>query len=212
MPIPKSRCLIVVPLLALVTFVLSFAPGVASAAVQFPKLGEITGPGPGETFGSLLRESVAVDDANGHVLVADSSTHVVYDFVSASATKAVVWSGSVVPAGSVGAGSFGAGFVSVAVDSESGDVYVANTASLVVDKLDREGKYLCQITGLGKASGSPTECNKSALGPPTGALSHPDTQGPLGIAVDQATHDLYVIDSGHKAVDVFSAAVGMVIG
>jgi DNA-binding beta-propeller fold protein YncE len=191
--------------LVLTLATLAFGATSAEAAVQFPVLGEVSGPAAGERFGSFNSESVAVNDFNGHVMVADSGAHVVYDFVSAADTAPAVWSGAAVPVGSLGAGSFGGGHVSVAVDSESGDVYVADTVDLVIDKFDAEGNYLCQITGLGSASSSPTECDKTLAGPPTGAFSHQDSQSPVGIAVDQATHQLYVIDSGHQAIDVFGA-------
>jgi hypothetical protein len=207
-PVGPSRRLLTSYLLLLPSIVLTtlaVSAAFASAAVQFPVLGEVSGPAAGESFGSLNSESVAVNDFNGHVMVADSGAHVVYDFVSASDTVPTVWSGSAVPALSVGAGSFGGGHVGVAVDSESGDVYVADTVDLVIDKFDAEGNYLCQITGLGSASSSPTECDKTLAGPPTGAFSHQDSQSPVGIAVDQATHQLYVIDSGHQAIDVFGA-------
>jgi hypothetical protein len=186
--------------------VVALSPALAPAAIQFAPLGAISGPAPGEHFGLLNSESVAVNDFNGHVMVADSGTHVVYDFLSPADTAPTVWSGSAVPAGSIGAGSFGGGHVSVAADNESGDVYVADTKDLVIDKFDAEGKYLCQISGAGSASSSPTECDTTLAGSPAGSFSHPDTQSPLGIAVDQGTHQLYVIDSGHQVIDVFSAA------
>jgi hypothetical protein len=44
----------------------------ASAATAYTQIGEITGPEPGESFGELKSESVAVDDQNGHIYVADN--------------------------------------------------------------------------------------------------------------------------------------------
>jgi hypothetical protein len=77
----------------------------------------------------------------------------------------------------------------VAVDG-SGDVYVSDVAHDVVDKLSSSGTYLCQITGAGESSSSPSECDKSAPGPglfasafgegivePGGALLFPDYSG-----------------------------------
>jgi DNA-binding beta-propeller fold protein YncE len=166
----------------------------AQASHLFPKLGEITGPAPATSFGHLDPESVAVDDANNHIYVADSSNGLVYDFASASDTSPTILSGAETPSH-----SFGGGAVSVAVDAESGDLYVSDVNDLVVDKFDTSGKLISSFgdstTPNGQLAGS---------GTPAGSFSHP-TSTPLGIAVDQATHDLYVIDSGHQVIDIFDA-------
>lgn len=168
----------------------------ALAGKTFPKLGELAGPAVGESFVHLDSESVAVNDFNSHILVADSGTHVVYDFTSASDTSPTVWTGSEAPAGSFG------GLISVAVDNVSGDVYVADTANLVIDKFDASGKLIATFGDT-----TPTANGQLAgLGTPANSFSHPDTQTPLGIAVNQTTRDLYVIDSGHQVVDVFEAS------
>jgi DNA-binding beta-propeller fold protein YncE len=77
----------------------------------------------------------------------------------------------------------------VAVDDESGDVYVADRSAQVVDVFSLTGAYLSQLTGL--------------RGPTRGLL------GPGGLAVDQVTHNLYVTElggTGENPVEVFSSA------
>jgi hypothetical protein len=173
--------------------------GRAAGDTAFPRLGLIEGPGSGSHFGALLRESVAVDDFNGHILVADSAAGLVYDFSSPSDTHPVVWDGSSTPAG-----SFGGQAVTVAVDNTTGDVYVANSADsthLAVDKFDATGKL---ITTFG--DNSPTANGQlTGAATPAGSFSH-SPASPLGIAVNQATHNLYVIDSGHEVTDIFDSA------
>jgi hypothetical protein len=180
-------------------------PVSAGAVMIFPSLGQISAPGLG--FGELYSGSVAVDDFNGHIFVADSRTGLIYDFASASDTKPAVWDGSNTSLKSFGGEEAGGGAnrVSVAVDNASGDVYVADTNHMVIDKFDASGTL---ISTFGDSSPGPNG-QLAGTGTPAGSFSHPGTatQSPLGIAVDQATHDLYVIDSGpgHEAIDVFSA-------
>jgi hypothetical protein len=169
----------------------------------------ITGPTPGQSFGRLGSQSVAVNDSNGHILVADSRSGLVYDFASASDTAPAVWDGSETPASSFGAANEqGFHFISVAVDNSSGDVYVADTADLVIDKFDASGKLIATygdsvnpVTKVPQPNGQ-----LAGLATPAGSFSHPGLFTSLGIAVDQATHDLYVIDSGHQVIDVFASS------
>ncbi len=111
--------------------------------------------------------------------------------------------GSETPAGSLGNAN------GVAVDSGTGDVYVADIAHDVVDKFTAAGVYLCQITGGGLPSLS--ECN-GAAGSATGAGSF-SFVNPAALAVDNSTSpgdpsagDLYVIDREHSVIDKFSPA------
>jgi hypothetical protein len=168
----------------------------AQGALVFKSSGQIAGPAPGEHFGTLDPESVAVNDSNGHILVADSSKGVVYDFSSLADTTAEVWEGTTTPAK-----SFGHGRVSVAVDQSTGDVYVSDATDMVVDKFDATGKL---ITSFGDSTPTP-DGQLAGAAAPTGAFVHPGTETPIGIAVDQTTHDLYVIDSGHEVVDEFDS-------
>lgn len=169
---------------AAVGLALSASP--AFAGVSFPFLGQLSGA----RFS--YPQEIAVDDVSGQVLVADSSPAVVDVFDASSRTLVTTWDGSNTPA------PFG-GETTVAVDNSTGDVYVADAANNVIDKFDSSGAYLCQITGLGSASTSSSECDTSAAGP--GALN-----SPVGLAVDQATGNLYVADTGHDVVDEFDSS------
>src|SRR4029077_9469933 len=172
----------------------------ASAALQFTAGGTIAGT-PGGPFAALNSESVAVNDSNGHILVAASGPGLVYEFPSPSDTSPTTWDGSATPAG-----SFGAGNVAVAVDNSSGDVYVADATHAVVDKFDSSGALITAFgdtppTADGQLAGLATPAGSfSPPAPPTGGVS-----GTFGIAVDQATHDLYAIDAGHQVIDVFDS-------
>src|ERR1700722_80550 len=115
--------------------------------------------------------------------------------------------GSETPAGKLGSAS------GVAVDAATGDVYVADIASNVVDKFDASGKYLCQITGSSLPSLS--ECNGvGGSKTPGGSFSFTE---PAAVAVDNATDpsdpskgDVYVLDGGHSVIDKFNSAGGYV--
>ena len=107
------------------------------------------------------------------------------------------FTGSGTPAGSLGEPT------AMAVDATTGDVYVADSASDVIDKFSPSGAYICQITGVGDSSSSPSECDSSQPGAPSGSFS-----GMLHLAVDNSTGpsagDVYVADSGHGVIDRFS--------
>jgi hypothetical protein len=187
---PRRRATLVA-MLGLVALVLGgVLAGSASAALQFPSLGTISGPG-GAPFGAFYSESVAVNDFNGHILVADSSVGLVYNYSSAADTSPVAIDGSTTPAG-----SFGAGRVAVAVDNASGDFYVANATNAVIDKFDASGTLISSFGTGGQLDGSAT---------PAGSFS-PGGSGTFGITVNQASHDLYVVDAGNQVVDVFDAS------
>jgi DNA-binding beta-propeller fold protein YncE len=87
----------------------------------------------------------------------------------------------------------------IAVDPQTGDVYVADRSNRRVEKFSSEGAYLSQL------SGSET---------PAGAFSEVASEGSGvgGVAVDPVPdtlhggHDLYVVDAGNDVVDVFDAA------
>lgn len=96
------------------------------------------------------------------------------------------FNGSETPAGTLGSPS------DITVDAASGDVYVADSANGVIDEFTATGGYICQITGAGESSASPSECDKSHPGAPSGNLS-----GVRSIAVDNS--------DGPSAGDVYSA-------
>jgi DNA-binding beta-propeller fold protein YncE len=174
--------------------VLAFSVAPAFAGLSFPFDGEFA-PSSG-SFGSLEANSVAVDDGNDQTYVADSVTGLVTIFNSAHVEVGVL-DGGATPAGSFG---FGNGEGAVAVNNNTGDVYVLDSADAVVDVFDAAGAYKCQITG--SATPSKTECDK-ALGsatPSGGFLS------PRGLAVNQDTGEVYVLDAEHGVIDRFTVA------
>jgi DNA-binding beta-propeller fold protein YncE len=170
-------------------------PSDASAAVKYPQLGEIVGPTPGEHFTGLNSESVAVNNKNGHIYVADSGAHRVYNFASSADTSPTVWDGTSTPAGEF------EGKLALAADNSSGDVYVADSGHKVIDKFDSVGNL---IESFGDTEGTP-DGQLAGLKAPAGSFSLPFF-GSFGIAVDQAGGELYAIDSGHQLIDVFNSS------
>src|SRR5665213_2006080 len=161
---------------------LVFASGPASAAVTHTYLSQLTGVGD--------PTAVAVDAA-GDVYVVDSSAGTVDRFSSTGVPLAFSASESYVEGAKLTgtpSGSFGEPR-GVAVNDESGDLYVADRTAQVVDVFSSTGAYLSQLTG-----------------PPATAPVPGPFQYPWGLAVDQSTHDLYVTNTeSHGFVDVFSS-------
>lgn len=146
-------------------------------------------------FSQLLAESAAVSDKNHHIYVADSGRGVVFDYKSPTDKEPARWNGSNTPLE-----TFGGEHLSVAVDNSSGDVYVANRENHVIDKFTEDGEL---ITTFGDSKPSPNgqleglETPAESFSPPTNYYAS------FPIAVDQVTHDLYVVDPGHRVIDVF---------
>jgi DNA-binding beta-propeller fold protein YncE len=163
----------------------------ASAALTYPFDGELAPAG--GSFGFMGANSVAVDDSNGDTYVANEPG--VIDVFGSTGTQLASIEGSLTPAR-----SFGGGRVSVAANNGTGDVYVLDTTDNVVDEFDSAGDYLCQITGA--TTPSATECNK----PGGSATLAGGFKEPRGIAIDQATGEVYVVDAEHGVVDVFGLA------
>jgi hypothetical protein len=177
--------------------VLAFAGVPALAAIVYPKVGEIT-----EAFtekaSAPTPEAVAVDDQNGHIYVADSGSHVIRDYPSAADTSPTLWDGA-----STSAGAF-TGPLAVAVENSTGDVYVSDATQKVIYKFDQDGNPIASF-----GDGTPAHNGQlTGLQTPAGSFSPPEPgfESSLGIAVDQATGDLYVLDVGHKVIDVFDSA------
>lgn len=104
------------------------------------------------------------------------------------------FTGTETPVGSLGDPT------AMAVDQAMGDVYVADSATLTINKFTATGEYICQITGAGSASKSASECDNSAGGSPAGGftsqLAPGSNSAELLIAVDNSEDanagDLYV--------------------
>ncbi len=112
--------------------------------------------------------SIAIDDASGEVYVAESGNDVVEEFDSSGKYLGNL-NASSTPSGSE---KFGRGWVHVAVDQSTGDVYVADSYEHVIDKFDSSGKLLSALTGFSE---------------------------PWGVAVD-SSGDLYVYDNNGGAI------------
>jgi DNA-binding beta-propeller fold protein YncE len=184
---------LLVAVLGVLCVVLALGAGSALAGYTYPLEGELAPAG--GSFSGLEASSVAVDDANGDTYVAASGSGVVDVFETATGTEVAALDGSLTPAG-----SFGGGQVQVAANSALGDVYVLDSTDNVLDVFNSLGGYVCQITGSSTPSAS--ECNGVA-GSDTPAHGFSD---PGGVAVDQATGDVYVVDAHHGVVNVFSSA------
>ncbi len=165
--------------------------GSAFGALSYPFVGQLA-PASGSFAHEV--EGVAVDAASGNTYVAESGG-VVDVFDTASGTQLAPLDSSLTPAPH----TFGGGQVKVAANDATGEVYVVDSTDDVVDVFDSLGNYVCQITG--RAAPSASECNGVA-GSDTPAHGF---NAPGGIAVDQATGRVYVVDADNGVVDVFSS-------
>lgn len=179
-----SACKLTMTLLCAGLSLLAFAGAPATAEISHKYLSQISGFS--EPF------AVAVDGA-GRVYVADRAANTVDRFDSNGAPLPFSASASYVEGSKLTgtpSGGFQREFVrginGIAVDDESGNIYVADGPAHVVDVYSSTGQYLSRLTGT-----SPSE-----------PFSEPE-----GLDVDQATHDLYVVDRGNgiSTVDVFAS-------
>jgi DNA-binding beta-propeller fold protein YncE len=101
----------------------------------------------------------------------------------------------------------------VAVDQSSGNLYVVDGSNFRIGKFDREGNFLL-AWGWGVADGSSQElqaCGPEAE-PPTkrcfaassSGATGPGAVVPNAVAVDQASHGVYVADAGKRRITKFS--------
>lgn len=103
-----------------------------------------------------------------------------------------------------GAGQFNDPF-GVAVNTDSGDVYVADTGNNRVQRFDRQGSFI-STWGWGVDDGSAalqtctSSCEAGIAGGDDGQLS-----APIGMAVNSATGDVYVVDTGNGRTVRYSA-------
>lgn len=92
----------------------------------------------------------------------------------------------------------------MAVDHTSGDIYVSDFYNNRVEKFDQSGKFLLGwgwgvATGANEFQTCTTVCQRAperASG--AGAIGYPE-----GVAVDQGTGDVYVVDFGSSRVDKY---------
>jgi hypothetical protein len=142
-------------------------------------VGQITGPSPSEPFESVDR--VAVNDLNGDVIaIADNAV----DIFEPDGLGGFVLAHKIIgPAG----GSFHNPF-NLSVDGASGEIYIDDYLGFeglgaVVDQFSSTGAYLGRITGEDT---------------PHGLIGDV-----FAVAVDSASHNIYVGDVGFEEMDVF---------
>ena len=153
-------------------------------------VGQLPGPHAGH-FGLAAQRSVAVDEANGDVIVAEGESagtneSPVYVFEPATpGSYVLVRTLTGTPRGAFNRN----GAVRVAVDGGagegSGDLYVADGSGKVVYEFGPAGEFLGELTGAGSPAGRFTSV--------------------AAVAVDPATHDVYAGDEEAEGgvVDVF---------
>jgi DNA-binding beta-propeller fold protein YncE len=174
---------------AITALIVSATP--ALGALSFPFDGQLAPAG--GSFGAVETNGVAVSDFTNDTYVADSGAGVVEAFDSSGA-QVLHLDGTATPAGSFGPEGAKIG---AAADNATGQVYVLDATHGVVDVFDSAGNYVCQITG--STTPSTSECNGPAGSEtPAGKLTEPQ-----GIAVDQASGEVYVLDAESGVVDVF---------
>ncbi len=161
------------------------------------KLGLLT------SFGPLEQPNdVAVDQSNNDVFVADVGTEAVHVFARKSASE-YEQIGELTGVETPGheAFAFSAGEPApVAVNSASGDVYIADIDHHVVNKFAPKGpgeyQYECQITGFHAG------CHPNLSGEE--GTPEPHFGETAGLAID-SQGDLYVSDYAHNVVDEFKS-------
>ncbi len=180
-------------LVALTIVVLALTSAPASAALKNEKIGEITG-----AFTSSLPTvgMLAVDDHNGHIFVADSAGNRIRDYASASDQTPTEWTSANLPAGDQFLGT-----LSVAADNATGDVYVADSSTALIYKFDQGGNLIGTFGDHETLGAADPDGTLAGLKTPAGSFAPPSSG--FGIAIDQATGDLYAIDAGHQIVNVF---------
>ena len=173
--------------------------GSALAVRAFPRLGVITGPAPGTSFGHLDAESVAVNESNGHILlgtVGDGRrvwrrrvlllTPTVFS-ARAFGLETRVLQESFGPDGTGSTHFDQAG--AIGIDQVTGDIYVADLADGTVQKFD-SAHVPVAFTGVALN----IEGNK------LDGFAFSRTEPLSEIAVDWLSHELYVIDHGSQSL------------
>jgi hypothetical protein len=161
----------------------------ALAGNQFQLLRTLTlPPEDGGPFSELRPDSVAVDDFNHEIFVADSGTGLV-QVLNASGEYVETWNGSNTPAK-----TFGGRAISIAADDATGRVYVMDSVDAVVEVLEASGEYVETWSG----SNTPAQSFAPAA-EEFGSII------PLDVAVNQANGHVLVEDREHGVIDVFGS-------
>jgi DNA-binding beta-propeller fold protein YncE len=139
---------------------------------------------------------VAVDPTTGDVYIADSGNASVDEVTPAGQISVLAGSpgNASVPIPGPATGSNLDGDLGVAVDN-SGDVFIADTRNDVVEEVTAAGD-LSVLTGKTFTSGTPT----------AGLATSSELNSPAGVAVDPATGDIFVADTGNSLIEQVTPA------
>jgi hypothetical protein len=202
--------------------VLALGGGVAQAGTAYIEVGSFgqEGAGAGQFNGPT---GVAIQQSTGDVYVVDGKNLRVQKFGPAGefilafgksvdettgAGICTAASHDVCKAGTNGSepGQFGEelffhlkGPTGIAVDPETGDVYVADRFNRRIETFSAEGAYLGQFSGSETPAGAFSEATFEGLGADDVAVD------PVLDAI-HGGHDVYVADAGNSVVDVFDTA------
>ncbi len=162
----------------------------ANAAVKYQSL---------PSFGPVaIPSNITVDQSSGLIYVAATGENVVDEF-KPKGTNEYELAGQIT--GSEAPNPFAFPTTEpapVAVANSTEDVYVADPGHRVVDEFNSEGKYICQLSGVGRG------CHPNAAV----ELGSPTTFGELtGVATD-SLGNVYVSDYTNGVVDEFGAEGG----
>jgi DNA-binding beta-propeller fold protein YncE len=133
--------------------------------------------------------------------------------VTAQASTRYIQTGSI-PAPPAAEATFASPLGSVAVDRSSGDVYVVDGGHTEVQKFDASGTFILSFGGgVDQTSGanvcaaaSGDTCGPGTPGSGNGQFACGFFCGPEGIAVDQASGDVYVTDPPNSRVQKFDSS------
>jgi NHL repeat-containing protein len=141
--------------------------------------------------------------------------------LSAQANPGIdTWWGNSAAGGKTVGGQLGVAPLGVAVDDASGNVYVADANNNRIERFSGEGAFIAawgrdvDATGgtggyeicLAPVGAEVDHCKAAAASTGLGG----ELSGPAGIAVDQSTHNVYVVDAGNNRVQEFTAAGGFI--
>jgi DNA-binding beta-propeller fold protein YncE len=152
-------------------------------------------PGPATKSDLNSPEGVAVDPTNGAVYIADSANATVDEVVGGQLSVLVGTAGQAsVPSPGPASSSSLDGPLGVAVDN-AGDVFIADTRNDVVE----------EVTSAGQLSILAGETFKSGT-PKAGPATSTEVNSPAGIAVNPATGDVFLADTGNSLIEQITPA------
>jgi DNA-binding beta-propeller fold protein YncE len=139
---------------------------------------------------------VAVDPSTGNVFIADTGNSLIEQVTPAGTLSIVAGrASSGPPTPGPAAGSPLNGPAATAVNTSTGDVFIADSSNNVVEKVTPAGQ-LSIFAGQVGQHGAPTP----------GPGSSSDLHSPSGVTVDSATGDVFIADSGNDVVEELSPA------